>query len=260
MGTCFVMQPFDRGVFDKRYEDIFAPAIIKAGLEPYRVDQDPGVSIPIEDIQSGIRNSDLCLAEISTDNPNVWFELGYAIATNKEVVLICSNERSTKFPFDVQHRSITTYKTESSRDFEELKTKITQRIVAILKKEESISRVVDMPPIAETEGLAHHEIVALVTVAGNADSPSSVVPVYTIRDDMNRSGFTNIAVTLALTSLLRKGMIEDDTDSDINGNQYTTYLVSKKGMDWLLENQSNLILRREKSKAPLQLPEEDIPF
>ena len=40
MGTCFVMQPFDRGVFDKRYEDIFAPAIIQAGLEPYRVNQE----------------------------------------------------------------------------------------------------------------------------------------------------------------------------------------------------------------------------
>ena len=52
---------------------------------------------------------------------------------------------------------------------------------------------------------------------------------------MNRSGFTKIAVTLALASLLRKGMIEDDIDSDEYGNQYTTYLISKRGMDWLLE-------------------------
>ena len=70
MGTCFVMQPFDRGVYDKRYEDIFVPAIEAAGLEPYRIDRDPGVSIPIDEIQTGIKNSDVCLAEITTDNPN----------------------------------------------------------------------------------------------------------------------------------------------------------------------------------------------
>jgi len=72
MGKCFVMQPFDGGVFDKRYDDVFAPAIIDTGLEPYRVDRDPGVSIPIHDIETGIRKSDICLAEITTDNPNVW--------------------------------------------------------------------------------------------------------------------------------------------------------------------------------------------
>jgi hypothetical protein len=84
MGICFVMQPFDNEVYDKRYEDVFAPAIIAAGLEPYRVDLDPGASILIEEIQSRIRKSDLCLAEITTDNPNVWFELGYAIASSKD--------------------------------------------------------------------------------------------------------------------------------------------------------------------------------
>jgi hypothetical protein len=41
MPTCFVMQPFDAQIFDKRYQDVFAPAIIDAGLEPYRVDLEP---------------------------------------------------------------------------------------------------------------------------------------------------------------------------------------------------------------------------
>lgn len=79
MAQCFVMQPFDGDVFDKRYDDVFAPAITEAGLEPYRVDKDAGVAIPINDIESGISNSEICFAEITTDNPNVWFELGYAI-------------------------------------------------------------------------------------------------------------------------------------------------------------------------------------
>jgi hypothetical protein len=120
MATCFIIQPFDGGPFDKRYEDILVPAVSAAGLEPYRVDRDPSVSIPIDEIEAGIRSSDVCLAEITTDNPNVSFELGFAIASQKDVVLICSNERESRLPFDVQHRSIISYETDSPRDFGEL--------------------------------------------------------------------------------------------------------------------------------------------
>ncbi len=262
MGTCFVIQPFDKGVYDKRYEDVFAPAIASAGLKPYRVDRDPAASIPIEEIQSGIRNAELCLAEISTDNPNVWFELGYSIASSKEVVLICSSDRKTKFPFDVQHRNITIYKSESTRDFDELKNNITKRIKAILAKEETLGRMSNMPSIAETEGLGHHEIVALVTIAENIDSPSDKVSAYTIKEDMDRAGFTKIAVTLALSTLLRKDLIEDQMDSDRNGNEFFVYSLSGKGIEWLLQNQDRLVLKKEKGEAdiPSQNPDEDIPF
>lgn len=84
LATCFVIQPFDNGGrFDKRYKDVFDPAIREAGLEPYRVDNDPSVSVPIEDIQDGIRKATACLVDITLDNPNVWFELGYALASDK---------------------------------------------------------------------------------------------------------------------------------------------------------------------------------
>ena len=48
------MQPFDRGKFDRRYLDTFAPAIAEAGLEPYRVDEDPAASIPIDEVERQI--------------------------------------------------------------------------------------------------------------------------------------------------------------------------------------------------------------
>jgi len=53
MEICFVIQPFDSGgVFDKRYADVFEPAIKAAGLEPYRIDRDYNTVIPIEDIEN----------------------------------------------------------------------------------------------------------------------------------------------------------------------------------------------------------------
>jgi len=105
-------------------------------------------------------------------------------------------------------------------------------------------------------------MVALVTIAENIDSPSDRVGAYEIKEDMNRAGFTKIAVTLALASLLRKGMIEDTMDSDMNGNEFFLYNISSKGMEWLLQNQDELVLKVQKSKAAqvLEKFDDDIPF
>ena len=97
MAKCFVIQPFDNDVFDKRYDEVIAPAVSSvADLEPYRVDRDPKTKIVYQDIQDGIKDSLLCLADITTDNPNVWFELGYALATDKEIVMICARSEERR--------------------------------------------------------------------------------------------------------------------------------------------------------------------
>ncbi|WP_211225001.1 hypothetical protein [Spirosoma spitsbergense] len=118
MRTCFVAQPFDGDKFDLRYSDVFEPAIKNAGLEPYRVDKDPSVEIPIEEIESRIKTAEIILVDITLDNPNVWYELGYAFACKKDVVMVCcSDERIGRFPFDIQHRSILPYKAGSRSNF-----------------------------------------------------------------------------------------------------------------------------------------------
>ena len=126
MDKCFVIQPFDNGTYDKLFIETFKPAIIKAGFEPYRIDKDLSVRVPIENIEKGIVESAICFAEITTDNPNVWYELGYAFACKKDVVMICSDERQGyKYPFDIQHRQIISYKTKSKSDFDNLEENIT---------------------------------------------------------------------------------------------------------------------------------------
>jgi hypothetical protein len=264
MARCFVIQPFDRGSFDKRYEDTFKAAIIDAGLEPYRVDQDPGVTIPIEDIEQGIRDSDICFAEISTDNPNVWFELGFAVAVPKEIVLVCSDERENKFPFDVQHRNIITYQTESASDFDALRKKITQRITALLGKRKEIDRLSKPASVAETNGLSQHELVALVIVMQNSLAPEEPVGTYTVKRDMNDAGFSDIAVSIALKSLVRKDMVVSKELADYNGNPYYAYLMSPKGEQWLMDHQELLELRIEGENAVIEESKvddnDDLPF
>ena len=262
MSRCFVMQPFDGGNFDKRYEAIFAPAIIAAGLEPYRVDRDPSVSVPIQDIEKGIHDADICLADITTDNPNVWFELGFAFAIPREVVLVCSDERKTRYPFDVQHRTIIKYCTGAPQDFEELKGKIIKRIQATLKKNEEIGRVVAFSAVKDTEGLKQHEIVGLVTVMQNAFLSNGYVSGYVIRNDMNKAGFTDIAVGIALKTLTNvNGMLESDLWNDHDGEQYTVYKTTPKGDKWLIDNQDKIQLRNDGMVDDIPEPiHDDIPF
>ena len=245
MGTCFVIQPFDGGAFDKRYDDILIPAIEAAGLTPYRVDRDPTVSIPIEKIEEEIRRSNICLADISTNNPNVWFELGYAFAAGKEVVLVCKFDSQPKFPFDIQHRSITQYKTDAPSDFEELKDKISHRLRALLAKEERLGKIGNISSIALVEGLTSHEMALLVVVAENMDNPKDNVSSYVVKRDMEQTGYTRIAVMLGLNSLIKKGMINFYEVEDQNGNPLTVYAATEDGLSWLEENQERLLLKKE---------------
>jgi nucleoside 2-deoxyribosyltransferase len=260
MTTCFVIQPFDEGPFDKRYEDVFVPAINAAGLEPYRVDRDPSAVIPIEEIEKGIRRADACLADISTPNPNVWFELGYAIAASKPVVLVCVYEKDKRFPFDIQHRSVITYRTESARDFQELARQISAKLSAALRKEDRLGQLAASSVIADVEGLSPIEIVALVTVAENADAPDEPVSIWSIRQDMERSGYTRIAVTIGLTSILRKGMLESERRVDEYDQPYVVYTVTPFGMQWLMNNQEKLILHHPKKQPQPQTTDNEIPF
>ncbi len=246
MPTCFVIQPFDGGPFDKRYEDVFVPAIEAAGLEPYRVDRDPSVTIPIDEIEAGIRRADACLADISLSNPNVWFELGFAIAAGKPVVLVCSHQPDHRFPFDIQHRSVITYQTDSARDFAELQSKISARLRAVMNKESRLEQLADSNVVADVEGLNPFEIVALVTVAENVQDPDDPVSNWSIRHDMERAGYTKLAATLSLTTLLQKKFLLSGRDSDQNGNEFTTYRLSDIGMQWLLANQERLVLTKKR--------------
>lgn len=252
MPTCFVMQPFDGAVFDSRYREVYAPAIAAAGLEPYRVDEDPKVSIPIQDIERGIRQSHICLAEISNDNPNVWFELGFAIACGKEVVLICSDARTTRFPFDVQHRTIIKYSTGSPSDFNTLKTSITAKIEAYLAKAQALGNVSEMTQLAASSGgFAEHEVVALAAVAQNIEHADDHATNWQVQRDMEASGFTKLAATFALRVLVQRDFLSVDNYNDNDGDGYKGYSLTHKGWEWVLANQSRFALRKApRSTAP----------
>lgn len=258
MEKCFIIQPFDKGKFDSRFEDVFKPAIKAAELEPYRIDQDLSVRVPIEEIENGIKECSLCFAEITTDNPNVWYELGFAFAVQKDVILVCSDERQGKYPFDIQHRQIINYKTSSKSDFEILEKSITQKILAIQKTARRASTL-NSTPVVETEGLKSHEIAILILLMENTFTIEASLSTYELKNGMNKSGYTDIATTVGLKSLQKYGMV--DTLERIDEQYDSKYIACKltdKGENWILSNQDQLQFRATPSQKVVS--GDDLPF
>ena len=262
MPRCFVIQPFDDGgPYDKRYEDVLCPAIKGADLEPYRVDQDLMTTVLIDDIEENIRTSEICLADITPDNPNIWYEVGYAFANEKPVVMICAKPRPTKPPFDVQHRHIIFYTQESPSDFIKLQTEITKRLKAQIEKAAAMQTVASLSSVKTLEGdLTSYEIAVMVSIMENRLRPGDGVTPSDILKDMRRAGYTDIATSLSLESLQRKTLIEYDTVVDAGnfGETYTVCMLTSRGLDWMLENKDRFRLSREETDPEIR--EKDIPF
>jgi hypothetical protein len=264
MPTCFVIQPFDKDKFDKRFEDIFKPAIEAAGLTAYRVDKDYGVEIPIDSIEDGIRSSAICLADITTDNPNVWYELGFALALSKPTIMVCSEERSgNKYPFDIQHRNIIGYQVGSSSDFQRLNNNIQLKIKALMDKGAAIQQLTESEPIASQAGLSQSEILLLAVLAGGLDFPTSSIASHETKKDAERAGLTSVGFQLGLNRLIRKYLVGITTETNENGWDYQALCITESGWAWIDANDSMFVLLRPKEAAGKVATtgyEDDIPF
>jgi hypothetical protein len=263
MPTCFVIQPFDSGKFDKRYHETFAPAIIEAGFEPYRVDEDRRADVLITSIEDGIRSASVCLADITMDNPNVWFELGFALAVKRPVAMVCSNERTGKYPFDIQHRAVTPYKTEAQSDFKKLSEEIVGRLRAVAERGETLQQIAEDVPTAPVSGLSQIELTVLAVAAGAA-LPEQGFGLWQIKGDGEKLGLSAVGISLALRRLFQKEFLREAWVEEGGNEPYKGAAISSKGWDWIDANDDRFLLRRapkgQKQHVITEITDDDIPF
>lgn len=258
MRKCFVIQPFDDGgKFDKRFVETYKPAIEAASMTAYRVDTDYSVRIPAQEIEKGIRESSLCFAEITTDNPNVWYELGFAFACHIDVVMVCEENSRIKFPFDVQHKSIIEYKTGAPSDFTQLGNKITERIHEYLRTSSQVEKL-HATPVVETEGLKSHEIALLLLVLESNIAHDDGVSTGWIQRKMEESGYTTTATAVGLITLGNAKMIVTEQCWDEQYDElYKKCKLTESGRNWILSNQGKLEFRSATTDSGYQI---EIPF
>ncbi|MCE4543252.1 MULTISPECIES: nucleoside 2-deoxyribosyltransferase [unclassified Caballeronia] len=230
MPMCFVVQPFT-DTYNKRFDDLYKPAIEAAGMAAYRVDQDSSATVLVEAIEKNIKRAAVCLADITEDNPNVWYELGFAYAAGRPVVMACSDERQKagkRFPFDIQHRAIVTYKTESPSDFQAFKDNLTERLKSMLEQGEVLEEMAEQSSVASVDGLSSQELNVLVVVASSVLQDDDAASLWTVRNDCERAGLNNLGFNLGLRRLKAKGFIDAVELHDERGEPYSAVRVTEK--------------------------------
>jgi tetratricopeptide (TPR) repeat protein len=105
---CFVVMPFGvkpdgRGGsvdFDAVYGELFTPAIREAGLEPLRADQELVGGIVHKPMFERLVLADYAIADLTTANANVYYELGVRHAVRPYATVLVSADVA-RAPFDV---------------------------------------------------------------------------------------------------------------------------------------------------------------
>ena len=93
-----VMQYTDE--FNSLYKEVIKTTCEKYGYEAIRADDIFTNGQIIDDITRSIEEASIIIADITPNNPNVFYEVGYAHATRKPTILLCERGRGN-LPFDV---------------------------------------------------------------------------------------------------------------------------------------------------------------
>lgn len=89
-----------------------------------RVDQQHFTDSILERVLNQITKADVLIADMTGKNPNVYYEVGYAHALNKPVLLI--TQSIDDIPFDLKHRPHTPYRVDAIAKLKDtLRPKIT---------------------------------------------------------------------------------------------------------------------------------------
>ena len=135
---CFVIMPisdvdgYPKGHFNRVYDYIIVPACKQEGYEPIRADATSKSNVIIVDILRNILECDMAICDLSSRNPNVFYELGFRQAFNMKTVLMKDDQ--TDRPFDVS--TIRSINYESSLRIDLVNKTITELTKALKETNE----------------------------------------------------------------------------------------------------------------------------
>ncbi len=118
---CFVLMPFGRKPegtgriidFDAVYNQIIAPGVEAAGMEPIRADQEEIGGTIHKPMFERLMLCDYAIADVTGANPNVYYELGirHALRPRSTVIIFAEN---TALPFDIAQQRGAPYRLDAS--------------------------------------------------------------------------------------------------------------------------------------------------
>lgn len=118
----FVLMPFDT-IFDDIYKLGIKESATNLGLRAERVDEQKYSEGVLDRIYRQIDLADIIIADMTGQNPNVFYEVGYAHAKEKLCILLTSS--ANDIPFDLKHRRHIVYDQSISK----LKTQLSEDLI-----------------------------------------------------------------------------------------------------------------------------------
>jgi hypothetical protein len=106
MPTAFLILPYHEP-YETLYQQVLEPILIEHGFRVVRADMIQQSSVIIDDVHRSIQKADIVIVEATEMNPNVYYELGFAVAHNRETILLTQEGKQP--PFDTQQRRHLSY-------------------------------------------------------------------------------------------------------------------------------------------------------
>jgi tetratricopeptide (TPR) repeat protein len=142
-GRAFIVMPFGRkkasdGVeidFNQVYEQLLKPAVEAAGLRPHRADAERRGGSIHADMFQDLLLAEFVVADLTVDNPNVWYEIGvrHALRSSGAVLTYALRDR---LPFDLAGQRMQRYTLKDGKldpgKLEEERNALTEAIRATL--------------------------------------------------------------------------------------------------------------------------------
>lgn len=136
---CFVLMPFGVKMdasgklidFDEVYQGLIAPAIDAAGMDVVRADEEITGGIIHKPMFERLILCEYAVADLTTANANVFYELGVRHAVRPHSTILIFNEGGSQLPFDIASLRAFPYQYEQGKEttfFEETRQQLTTRL------------------------------------------------------------------------------------------------------------------------------------
>ena len=91
-----------REASDEKFDFVYEPVLKELNYDPVRADKETTPNSISRDIINRVINSDLILADVTDENPNVFYELAVRNAVKKPVIIMMA--AGQKLPFDIKDK------------------------------------------------------------------------------------------------------------------------------------------------------------
>jgi hypothetical protein len=122
----FFICPFGDKTIDHNFSYAIKPTVLEFGYVINRVDEIPHTNQVTDKIIEGIKKARFIIADLSNERPNCYYEIGYAHALQKPVIIIAREGTP-------RHFDISTYKWIYWKSYKDLKTKLRPEVETIIK-------------------------------------------------------------------------------------------------------------------------------